>query len=580
MLNLNQPDKKNESWDLLSILKKIENGTVAIAAYQRGKAWSNQQIQEYLEVILANNISIIPSLEGSIRNKKENKNDLIPIDNNYKLNNEQIIAIVDGQQRLTHLYLGIQEGNYSLNFKKIAYEIADTIKKEKKVIDSTLIATLEKSKDEKFLKINKEKDSCSLKIYFKEEKTSSVLFKYFLENLIKDEKLIKTFIKYFEDYRQEIINQKLNISIMAVSIETEKLCFRTSNTKGSKLTPFQVINSLSDGDIPFGYIIIKTFLKNMSNNDLDLFFKYFNLKDNSSLENEKRVEYIYRNSPNMSLEKFCRNIIQSEKIDKKLENIIVSEKEILSRKIVDWTNNLDKNVKKFLEALNALKEMRLFENKSDSITLFISYFMSTKYNKFMKETGVQDGFRFFYYSMAVQNTVFNFKNTPKLVSELRNSFHNAKDGYTSYEHNYNLFKNIIKLYDHDIDYALTSKAKSKKSKILQEILILKNDFKDITNTNIKIMYDIHHLIPEKCERNELFEDTIINCTPLFSKKNKKVASANLYDYLSKLDKNKYEGYQIPYIEKDSKNFEKIFLEKRKELLKNFFCNYFNVNSEN
>jgi hypothetical protein len=579
MLNLNQPDKKIESWDILSVLKKIENGNVAIAAYQRGKAWNTKAIEEYLEVILSNNISIIPSLEGSIRNEKK-QDDLIAIDSNYPLNKKNVIAIVDGQQRLTHLYLGIKENSYFVNFKKIAYEIALTMKNNKEITSKELYLFDSSYKKEKFIKKNEIKNGCSLKIYIKEPKTSSILFKIFLENLNIEQKLIKLYLKYYETYQKEIINQKLNISIMDVSLETEKLCFRTSNTKGEKLTSFQIINSLSDGDTPFGYVIIRNFLDNISNNsDLDLFFKHFNLKDNFSLEKEKRIEYIYRNSPNMSLEKFCRAIIQSEKIERNEKNIIVSEKEILSRNIDSWTKNLSQYSYKYLESLNALKKMRLFENKSDSITLFISYFLSDKYNKIMKETSVKNGFKFFYASMAVQNTVFNFKNTGKLVTDLRNCFEKSKDSYGSSTNNMNHFKNLIKIYDYDVDYALTSKSKSKTAKILQEILIEHNKFYDITYTDISENYDIHHLIPEKCERNDLFEDTIINSIPLFSKKNKQISSANLKDYLSDLNKNNYIEYQIPYIEKKSKNFEKIFLEKRKELLKNFFCNYFNVNSK-
>lgn len=554
-------ETKYESDQIYTIVTDLKKGNYLIPGFQREYVWNIDKVIEFLNSILNNepfgyitlwdtdNKDVIDA-ESGIFNIYLNEKQL----NGIIGSNKNIYYIIDGQQRLTTisiLYHFDEISNYSWikefpNIKKIIDELVfdcDNWKftKRKQIKNNNYVLPNHLFNDDSHIWDEKYKNLGNDQMLSFKNKLSDILKKF-----EKSEIGIIKLINYDLDKTIEIFNNM--------------------NTKGQKLSIFEIINAkwqkiginlkneikeLYDEVSQFNLIDLDD--KKNSNEKYTLFIDclYLILNDSPILSGTEKIKFQIDNKETY------------EKILKKFKQTF--------KRTIEALHNLNYNWKT-LPSWNIIKWFSYFIYKNDNnLPNYVDL-------EFIKK----------YIVYCCLNDRYSSSTNEKLKKDLQ--IFASRDNFN--EKSFNDFK--IKKFTEDIinDVSYSNSNKSMKFKIIMHYYL--NNFNDILLGIQKInpkSINYHHIFPKSAKSKNNPKQTyqkmwpdiinnIANIIPIHENSNKKISNKNTLEFITWLEKeiskdsvfnyDKYDLNKELLINEDFENFIKYRIKKLTKKINEFF----------
>ncbi|MGL5521690.1 MAG: DUF262 domain-containing protein [Metamycoplasmataceae bacterium] len=493
---------KNDQKQLKEIFAELESGKIKIPLFQRNYVWKENHIKELLNSIVSSE-PIGNIILWETNDKFDIKNSILENISKNK-DHSDYLFVIDGQQRLTTLISCF----YFNELDKL--ELKEHIKKFSKIVFNFETNEFETISKEKIVDRNKYKIN---EIFCKEEDIDNIINK---KEVGYGKELYK--FRSIERVRNKFLDLSIGVLCLKKGFELDDAInvFEKINTKGKKLTIFDIINAKWSAFEIHLEEIFKNLLKNKNWSDIQV------------IDNETLLDSIFLILEGKPILK-SKDKIQFEIIDK---------------------NKVDETIKKWSKSLELAKEF-----------LFIKMGFSSK------TIPSKNIFKWCIYLFFKNNNeilVFNKINLIKKYIGLLSINH-------SYEKNTNnvLEKNILfidslilndeaaveeHLNNFSIkslsdDYFFEELNETSKTdmvaKLLTSFLWKKNDF--LEGTIINDDYHLHHIYPKKGYKKEegylpkeisKIISSYANLTPINKKTNLNIYQKKFSSYFKEYKENK------------------------------------------
>ena len=565
----------NDKITINEIIKKIAQNSYCLPIIQRGYVWEPKKIELLFDSIMRGypigtflfwelNNKILKTIQffEFIKYGSENSQ-TADIKNKINSNiNNNLIGVLDGQQRLTSLYIGLcsyyiikkggsKKENTENDIKKYLY--LDMTSKNEPTEDE-LLNVKQKIYDFKFLSVEEaEKD----KKWFKVSDVTGSKYKINpIKKAYPDKKDI--IVENYDKLKRVITTEKV---ILGITLKNDNL--------GEVLEIFERTNSfgksLKKTDLLFSSIVYKWTEGYDKMNDL---LKKINDKPN--LSGKFDINYIVQSSivmigesPKITISSLNQTNIKKIQEDwPNIENSIIKTADLVGRKLNMFSSTI--------KSINALIPINYFYHEK-----LIGKSLERYKNNIRR-----------YLQLATIKGIFGRHADTALV-DMKNAIDNGNIKNWSLKELYNVTidgkSNAFVVDEQDIDKLLDD-TKGDKSLFTLSILyegrihINGEDFEqDHIHPQAPFKKDIAINFPNlsEKERKKLIEknNKIPNLQLLTKDENESKSDTPLVEYLK--NKNKNQKYLIPECSYDVKKFPK-FYEKREELLKKILMKKFNV----